>query len=125
MRKLLQFLFGSRRSVAEQMIERLREQYHGGILSKRDEKKIESLKQFFAVSVAAFEMMHSMRVAYGYKGDKGFIHKLHLIAKAEIEKEHPDINKINVLLSLMEDEAEENSKGKDFSKGGIHDIKKR
>ena len=31
MRKILQFIFGDRRTVADQIVQRLREQYSGGI----------------------------------------------------------------------------------------------
>ncbi len=38
------------------------------------------------------------------------MHMLHLNAKEEIEKDEPDLNKIDTLLAMMEDCAKANSK---------------
>jgi hypothetical protein len=75
-------------------------------------EKIKLLKLFFTISVAAFELQYTISVATGYKGHKSHLHNLHLMAKEEIEKENPDLDKIDFLLGLMEIEAKNNSKNK-------------
>jgi hypothetical protein len=87
------------------------------------DKKIDALRKFFTISVAAFEMQHTISTAFGFKGHKSYMHMLHLNAKEEIEKEEPDLNKIDTLLAMMEDCAEANSKERpkpnNFEKGGV------
>ncbi len=78
----------------------------------RHESKIDSLRKFFAISVAAFEMQHTISIAFGFNGNKSYMHNLHLTAKEEIGKESPDLSKIDMLLAAMEYCAEENSKNK-------------
>jgi len=72
--------------------------------------KIDALRKFFTISVAAFEMQHTISTVFGFKGHKSYMHMLYLNAKEEIEKEEPDLNKIDTLLAMMEDFADENSK---------------
>lgn len=72
------------------------------------ENIIETLRKFFTISVAAFEMQHTISTAFGYKWHKSYMHMLHLIAKEEIAKEEPDLNKIDTLLAMIEDCAEAN-----------------
>ena len=77
------------------------------------EKHIKTIKQFFAISVAAFEMRESIRSAFGIKGSKSFMHCLHLKALDEINKSDPDMNKISVYLETMEKVAKRNSEKTD------------
>lgn len=87
------------------------------------DNRIDALRKFFTISVAAFEIQHTISTALGYKGHKSYMHMLHLNAKEEIEKEEPDLNKIDTLLAMMEDCAEANSKERPtpdtFEKGGV------
>lgn len=87
------------------------------------DKKIDALRKFFTISVAAFEMQHTISTSFWFKGHKSYMHMLHLNAKKEIEKEQPDLNKIDTLLAMMEDCAEANSKERSnptkFEKGGL------
>lgn len=66
------------------------------------QKKIDVLRKFFTISVAAFEMQYTISVAFGYNGHKSYMHHLHLMAKDEIDKEFPNLNKIEILLKTME-----------------------
>jgi len=75
-----------------------------------EQKKIKVLKQFFAISVAAFEMQHIISKAFGYLGTKSYMHSLHLNAQEEINKENPSLEKIDKFLTMMESAAKENSK---------------
>jgi len=87
------------------------------------DKKIDALRKFFTISVATFEIQHTISTALGFKGHKSYMNHLHLVAKEEIEKEEPDLKKIDTLLAMMEDCAEANSKERltldNFEKGGI------
>lgn len=83
------------------------------------DKKIDALRKFFTITVAAFEMQHTISLAFGYKGHKSYMHLLHINAKEEIEKENPDLNKIDTLLAMMESACENNPKPENFEKGGI------
>lgn len=87
------------------------------------DNKIDTLRKFFTISVAAFEMQHTISTAFGFKGHKSNMHMLHLKAKKEIEKEQPNFNKIDALLEMMEDCADlnnmERSMPDKFIKGGI------
>jgi len=74
------------------------------------DKKINALRQFFTISVAAFEMQQTISIAFGYRGKKSNMHRLHAIAKEEIEKDQPDLTKIDNLIAMMENLARENSK---------------
>jgi hypothetical protein len=67
-----------------------------------EQKTIKTLKQFFAISVAAFEMQHSISKAFGYLGAKSYLHLLHLNAQEEINKEKPSLEKIDKFLAMME-----------------------
>jgi len=70
---------------------------------QQHQKSVDTLRKFFTVTVAAFEMHHSISLVFGNKGDISDMHHLHLIAKEEIEKVDPDLAKIDNLLSMMED----------------------
>jgi hypothetical protein len=74
-------------------------------MKKEEENKIKTLKQFFDISVAAFEMQHSVSKAFGYSGHKSYMHTLHINAKEEINKEEPSLEKMDIFLSMMEREA--------------------
>lgn len=86
------------------------------------DKKIDSLRKLFTISVEVFEMQHSVSKAFLYKGQKSYMHNLYLIAKEEIDKDKPDLNKIEILLAMIEDCVKENSKelqtSDKFEKGG-------
>jgi hypothetical protein len=71
-------------------------------------KKIEIYKRFFTISVAAFEMQHTLSKAFGYKGDKSYMHTLHLEAQEEINQKKPDLEKIDNLIMAMEENAGKN-----------------
>lgn len=75
-----------------------------------EQKKIKVLRQFFAISVAAFEMQHSISKAFGYLGTKSYMHLLHLNAQEEINKENPNLKKMDKFLAMMEEAAKDNSK---------------
>lgn len=70
------------------------------------DSKIDALRKFFTISVAAFEMQHTISTSFGFKGHKSYMHILHLNAKEEIEKQEPDLSKIDTLLAMMEDYAD-------------------
>jgi|TARA_R110000822_G_C15218142_1_gene483990 hypothetical protein len=83
-----------------------------------EQKKIKVLKQFFAISVAAFEMQHSISKAFGYLGTKSYMHLLHLNAQEEINKEKPSLENMDKFLAMMEEAAKDNSKPTpNFEKG--------
>jgi hypothetical protein len=83
-----------------------------------EQKKIKVLKQFFAISVAAFEMQHSVSKAFGYLGTKSYMHSLHLNAQEEINKEKPSLKNIDKFLAMMEEAVKDNSKPTtNFEKG--------
>tara|TARA_R110002096_G_C14018656_1_gene669804 strand:- start:62 stop:325 length:264 start_codon:yes stop_codon:yes gene_type:complete len=83
-----------------------------------EQKTIKTLKKFFAISVAAFEMQNSVSKAFGYLGTKSYMHLLHLNAQEEINKEKPNLEKINKFLAMMESAAKDNSKpSPNFEKG--------
>lgn len=83
------------------------------------DKKIETLRKFFAVTVAAFEMQHTILTAFGYKGTKSYMHLLHINAQEEIEKEHPDLNVIDKYLAMMESACDKQPNPVKFEKGGV------
>ena len=83
-----------------------------------EQKKIKVLKQFFAISVAAFEMQHSISKAFGYLGTKSYMHLLHLNAQKEINKEKPSLENMDKFLAMMEEAAKDNSNpSPNFEKG--------
>tara|TARA_R110002167_G_scaffold81296_2_gene222661 strand:+ start:296 stop:580 length:285 start_codon:yes stop_codon:yes gene_type:complete len=91
-------------------------------ISKEEEKTISGLRKFFAVSVAVFEMQNSIYKAFGYSGAKSYMHILHLKAKEEIDKEVPNLKKMDTFLAMMEDASKEFSKPRPkFEKGIIRD----
>ncbi len=81
---------------------------------KKEEKTIAGLRRFFTISVAAFEMQHTIMKAFGKEVQESFMHQMHLIAKEEINKENPDMNRINTLLEIMQNFADKN-KQNDYS----------
>ena len=83
-----------------------------------EQEKIKVLKQFFAISVAAFEMQHSISKAFGYLGTISYMHLLHLNAQEEINKENPSLENMDKFLAMMEVAVKDNSKPKpNFPKG--------
>jgi len=83
------------------------------------DKKIDALRKFFTITVAAFEMQHTISLVFGYKGHKSYMHLLHINAKEEIEKENPDLNVIDKYLAMMESACEKQAKPDSFEKGGV------
>jgi len=82
------------------------------------QKKIKVLKQFFTISVAAFEMQHTICKAFDCLVTKSDMHLLHLIAQEEINKEKPSLEKMDEFLAMMEETAKDNSKPiPNFEKG--------
>lgn len=75
-------------------------------MKTNEEKTIEVLRKFFIVSTSAFEMQHKIAEAFGNFTSKSDMYYLHLLAKNELGKENPNIEKIDELLELMELEAE-------------------
>lgn len=71
-----------------------------------EDKTVKQLRQFFNISVAAFEFMRTTSKALGGKGETSQMHVYHLHAKNEINKDNPDGKKIDNLLAMMEEEAE-------------------
>ena len=68
----------------------------------------DTLRKMFAIGLAAFEMQHTISTAFGYKGNKSYMHHLYIIAKDEIDKECPDMQIIDKILQIMETEANNN-----------------
>lgn len=75
-----------------------------------EQKKIKVLKQFFDISVAAFEMQHSVSKAFGYLGTKSYMHLLHLNAQEEINKKTPSLEIMDKFLAMIEEAVKDNSK---------------
>jgi len=73
------------------------------------EKKISQLRTFFRVSNAAFEFQNSIQLAFSGHIVPTKMQQLHKMALVEIEKESPDLSKIDNLLAEMENLAELNS----------------
>ena len=89
-----------------------------GNTTPEKQKKIKVLRQFFTISVAAFEMQYTISKAFGYLGTKSYMHLLHLNAQEEINKENPSLEKMNKFLAMMEEEVVKNSKqNPNFPKG--------
>lgn len=71
-----------------------------------NEKAIKALRKVFAVSVATFDMQRTTSMAFGGNPERSNLHKLHLAAKRELEKETPDMEKIDEYIELMQKEVE-------------------
>lgn len=81
-------------------------------------RTIKILKTFFNISVVAFEMQHTISKAFGYLGTKSCMHFLHLNAQEEINKEKPNLEKMDKFLAMMEELAKDNNEPKpDFTIG--------
>jgi len=84
------------------------------------DKKILQLRTFFRVSNAAFDFANSIQSAFNGIALPNKMQQLHKIALDEIEKENPDLSKIDNLLAKMESLAEVNSlPNPKFPKGGV------
>jgi hypothetical protein len=84
------------------------------------DKKISQLRTFFRVSNAAFDFINVIQSAFNGIVTPTKMQQLHKIALEEIEKENPDLSKIDNLLFEMENLAEANSQSKpNFPKGGV------
>lgn len=78
--------------------------------SKKVSKQIKALRTFFTVSVAAFEMQHTILEAFGHKANNiTHMHALHIKARNEANQKDPDMKVLNRLIYLMEREAKRNS----------------
>lgn len=71
-----------------------------------EQKRIDALRKFFRISVAAFDMMDTISRAFGYKCQVGEMHKLHIAAKSEIEKDNPNMELMDRYLESMEKQTE-------------------
>ena len=70
-----------------------------------EEKAKETLKRFFTITTAVFDLHHTMQLALGGSSEnKSYMHQLHEQAKEEMSKENPDANFIDDLLGLIETE---------------------
>ena len=83
------------------------------------DKNISQLRTFFRVSNAVFDFTSKINYAFNGVVTTNKMQELHKIALEEIEKENPDLLKIDNLLAEMEKLAEINSQPKHkFPKGG-------
>lgn len=73
-------------------------------------KKIETLKVFFTISVGTFDLMATIQKAFGKNCLPTAMEMLHRIALIEINKENPNLELIDSYLQEMELLAEENAK---------------
>jgi hypothetical protein len=76
------------------------------------DKKISQLRTFFRVSNAAFDFTNAIQSAFNGIVTPTKMQQLHKIALEEIEKENPDLSKIDNYLAEMERLAEFNSEPK-------------
>lgn len=84
------------------------------------DKEISQLRTFFRVSNAAFEFQNSIQLSFSGHIVPNKMHQLHKLALVEIEKENPDLSKIDGLLAEMEGLAELNNLLKpNFPKGCV------
>ena len=84
------------------------------------DKKISQLRTFFRVSNAAFDFTSAIQSAFNGIVSPNKMHQLHKLALEEIEKESPDLSKIDNLVAEMENLAELNSQpNPKFPKGGV------
>lgn len=84
------------------------------------DKNISQLRTFFRVSNATFDFMNAIKSAFNKVVTTTKMQSLHKLALDEIEKENPDLSKIDNLLAEMENLAELNSQPKPkFPKGGV------
>jgi len=84
------------------------------------DKKISQLQTFFRVSNAAFDFTSAIQSAFNGIVSPNKMQQLHKLALEEIEKESPDLSKIDNLLAEMENLAELNSRtNPKFQKGGV------
>jgi hypothetical protein len=84
------------------------------------DKKISKLLTFFRVSNAAFDFTNAIQSAFNGIITPNKMQQLHKLALEEIEKDNPDLSKIDNLLAEMERLAEVNSQPKqNFPKGGV------
>jgi hypothetical protein len=87
---------------------------------KTMDKKISHLRTFFRVSNAAFDFTNAIQSAVNGIVTPNKMQQLHKLALEEIEKENPDLSKIDNLLAEMESLAELNSHHKpNFPNGGV------
>jgi hypothetical protein len=84
------------------------------------DKKVLHLRTFFRTTTAVFDFANTVQTAIGGIVTPNKMHVLHRIALEEIEKENPDLFKIDNLLAEMEKLAESYNEPKpNFQKGGI------
>ena len=83
-------------------------------------KRIKQLRIFFRTSNAAFNLVNAINEAFGRPVTQNEMQELHKLALEEVEKETPDLSKIDKLLLKMENIAENTMpKPPTFPKGGI------
>ena len=84
------------------------------------DKKIKTLRIFFRISNAGFNFINAIQLAFPNHIYPHKMQQLHKIALEEIEKENPDLSKMDYLLAEMQSLAELNNHPKPkFPKGGV------
>jgi hypothetical protein len=77
---------------------------------EKDNDKIKSLRIFFAISNAVFICMETVEKVYGRISIPSHMHVLYNLAKDEIDKENPDMEKMDYLIMAIQLEAEKYKK---------------
>jgi hypothetical protein len=72
---------------------------------ERKSDVLKALRIFFAISDAAFTCVETVAKALGQNPTPSYIRILHGLAKDEIDKENPDMKKMEYLIKAMEIEA--------------------
>ena len=73
------------------------------------DKQIETLRTVFRISTAAFVFAHKVAEATGKYMVTQPMETLHWLALEELEKENPDMQKVDYLLAQMEELATQNA----------------
>jgi uncharacterized membrane protein len=74
------------------------------------QEQIEAMRKAFAISVAAFDAVHTISGIFTtIKPPKSLMHKLHIITLNELNDDKPNQVKIDKYLSVMESLAELNA----------------
>jgi hypothetical protein len=73
------------------------------------DKRLSHLRTFLTISNAAFDFINSIHLAFNRPIPPNKMQELHKLALKEIEKESPDLSKIDYFLAEMESLAAANS----------------
>jgi len=71
---------------------------------------METYKKYFYAITCALEVHHIISIIFRNKSEISFFHKLHLKGIDEFKKHSPDINKIELLLSMINEEIKDKQK---------------